>query len=129
MADPFPTTNPSSDNTGLSRRSLIASAAVASIAGKSTPTHPDAALLELGRKASALETTIDNRKEDYEDLIDERDEIAERIFKMRATTHAGFMVKARRMMWYRGGNFDHELEHPEDITFAVSLLRDLLAID
>jgi hypothetical protein len=93
----------------------------------------DKVLIELGRKAAALEAAIENTPddEDYDDLTDERDEIGERIFATRARTLAGFIVKVHRMLWWRSDRdrFGHELEHPEDIAFAVSIARDLLAIE
>jgi hypothetical protein len=56
-------------------------------------------------------------------------EVNAAIFKATACTIAGLLVKARRVLWCRGGELHLDMVEPNDVGLAMSLVRDLVAMD
>lgn len=103
---------------------------------ESTTTEPDGELLALCKQAAAIEVEIDQivaasdniTTAQYRALVGSLDPIYRDILTTRAHTVSGLRAKAARCLWCRGGSLDEEMDHAEDVRFALNIVGDLLAI-
>ncbi len=136
----------SSSVSAVSRRSVLTGALAAPLAATAVPVtpeelHPDADLIELGRRlraAWAAEKAVHAKWGDINSADADREintafdsvlTIVDQIESIQAATMRGIEVKMRALLWCRGGDpFEDEWPRTTDVRLAFGICNDLQAM-